>query len=122
VAIDAALIGGAEPRQFPAVGHRDQLVMQARPGLPPVGEQLLRRRGGEFRGALVDEAGRIGGRGLQHRSETGFVGDGDQRDTVGPQQMRDLVRDGPARRGSGLGPPVGGQVGDERVQLVAFSA
>ena len=44
----------------------------------------------------------------------------DQRDTVGPQQVRDLVGDGPAGCRRGRGPPLGRQVGDQAVEFVAF--
>ncbi len=71
--------------------------MQPAAGAAPVGEQFSRRCRGEFFGARVDESGRVLGRLVQYGGEAGFVGDGGERDAVGPQQVRDLMGDRPPR-------------------------
>jgi len=49
-----------------------------------------------------------------------LVGHRGQRDAICPQQVRDLMGDRPPARGRVLGPPIGGQVGDDGVEVVAF--
>ncbi len=88
----------------------------------PVGEQLGRRQGRKFFGTLVDEARRVGGRTRQHVGESGLVGHRDQGDAVGPQQVSDLVRDGPAGRGRRVGPALGLQRRDQGVERLALGA
>ena len=109
-----------EPRQFAALGNRQQRVVQPAAGDPPVGEQLGRRYGRQFLGARVDEADRIRRRGGQHFGEPRLVGDRGQGDPVGPQQVPDLVGDGPARRRRRIGPALGGKWRHQRVEVVAF--
>ena len=96
--------------------------MQARAGEPPVGEQLGRRGRGKFIGARLDEADRVGRSGFQQSGERRLVGDRRQRGAVGPQQVPDLVRDGPTLSGRRRGPAILGKRRDQRIELVAFGA
>ena len=100
----AALIGGPNHGSLrPSATVSSSSCRRARV-CAPVGQQLARRGGGQLLGARVDEPGGILRRLVERGREAGFVGDGDQRDPVGPQQVRDLVGDGPTRRGRRLGP------------------
>jgi hypothetical protein len=68
----------------------------------------------------VDEPGGVL-RGVgQQTAEAGLVGDGDDRHPVGPQQVCDLVRDGPPGCRCRSAPCLVGQVGHDRVEFVAL--
>ena len=101
VAIDAALIGGPNHGSLrPSATVSSSSCSRSR-----VSRQSASRRSGGQRGQLlgagVDETRRILGGLGEHRREAGFVGDRDQRDPIGPQQVRDLVGDRPSRGGRG---------------------
>ena len=80
----------------------------------------MRCGGRQFSGGVVDEGVHVGQRGGDQFAECRFVGDGQQRHPVGPQQMADLVGDGPPRGGRRQGPLVGADPGHEGVEGVAF--
>jgi hypothetical protein len=86
----------------------------------PVGQETFGWKRSKLLGAGIDESRRILGGLGQHRSESGLVGHRGQRDPIGPQQVGDLMGDRPSWRGCGIAPPIGRQVGNQRVQVVAF--
>ena len=94
-----------EPRQLAAVGHPQQFVVQraagwraSRPAAAAGGV-----RGSSSAPASTKPVG-LSAASASTSREAGLVGDGEQRDPVGPQQVRDLVGDRPSRR-RGVGRP-----------------
>ena len=87
---------GAEPGQFLAGRDGGERVGQRRPAGPPAGSSSA---GGARNSSAPSSTSRVGSgaRGHAARERLG-VGGGEQRDVVGPGEVGDLVRDGPARR------------------------
>ena len=120
VAIDAALIGGPNHGSLrPSATASSSSCRRARVWRQSV-KQTFGREHSQLLGARVDETRRILGGLGQHSREAGLVGHRGQRDAIGPQQVRDLMGDRPPRRGRGFRPPIGRQVGDHGVEVVAF--
>ena len=90
--------GRAEPWEFLAARDGGEGVNHCFTAGAPLVEEVSGRQLGAFGGYVVDEGGRCAERGLQAGGERVRVGRGEDGDVVGPGEVRDLVRDGPAGR------------------------
>ncbi|CDZ88893.1 hypothetical protein RHRU231_450060 [Rhodococcus ruber] len=85
----------------------------------PVGEQFGRRPAGLLPRPVVDEAVRVGDL-AEPGDERLRVFDGGEGGPIGPQQMPDLVGDGPALGGRHSRPALVREVGDEGIEVLAL--
>ncbi len=86
----------------------------------PIGEQLRRRAGRLLGSTVVDKSRRIHERRLQLLRKPVRVGDRQDRSTVRPVQVPDLMRDAPPFRRRHCRPLLLGQIRNQGVEALAF--